>query len=94
MHFRGGKIIPRRVLCPWRARHLLASTLPAVARATAACFVRCEWMVGRDVGLLGVSSSHWCIRSSTGRDNHANAKWRSLRTPLALRPVAGNQAPS
>ena len=22
--------------------------LPAVARATAACFVRCEWMVGTD----------------------------------------------
>ena len=34
MHFTGGEIIPRRVLCPWRA-HLLASTLPAVARATA-----------------------------------------------------------
>ena len=27
MHFTGGEIIPRRVLCPWRAR-LLASTLP------------------------------------------------------------------
>ena len=46
LHFMGGVIIPPRVLCPWRA-HLLASTLPAVARATAACFVRCEWMVGR-----------------------------------------------
>eukprot|EP00964_Phaeocystis_antarctica_P004477 scaffold2420_cov85-Phaeocystis_antarctica.AAC.1 len=44
MHFTGGEIIPRWVLCPWRA-HLLASTLPAVARATAACFVRCAWMV-------------------------------------------------
>eukprot|EP00964_Phaeocystis_antarctica_P021581 scaffold11994_cov85-Phaeocystis_antarctica.AAC.1 len=42
MHFTGGEIIPRRVLCPWRA-HLLASTLPAVARATAACFVRCAY---------------------------------------------------
>ena len=51
MHFTGGEIIPRRVLCPWRA-HLLASTLPAVARATAACFVRCEWMIGRGVGFL------------------------------------------
>ena len=49
LHFTGGEIIPRRVLCPWRAR-LLARTLPAVARATAACFVRCEWVVGR--GLL------------------------------------------
>ena len=29
MHFIGGVIIPRQVLCPWRA-HLLASTLPAV----------------------------------------------------------------
>ena len=31
LHFMNGEIIPRRVLCPWRA-HLLASTLPAVAR--------------------------------------------------------------
>ena len=45
LHFIGGEIIPRRVLCPWRA-HLLASTLPAVARATAACSMRCAWMVG------------------------------------------------
>ena len=51
MHFTGGEIIPRRVLCPWRA-HLLASTLPAVARATAACFVRGEWVVGRGLGVL------------------------------------------
>ena len=64
LHFTGGEIIPSRVLCPWRA-HLLASTLPAVARATAACFVRCEWMVGRGVGLLVVPSSHWCVRCSS-----------------------------
>ena len=51
LHFTGGEIIPRRVLCPWRA-HLLASTLPAVARVTAACFVRCAWVVGRGLGLL------------------------------------------
>eukprot|EP00964_Phaeocystis_antarctica_P033784 scaffold19167_cov61-Phaeocystis_antarctica.AAC.1 len=44
LHFMCGEIIPRWVLCPRRA-HLLASTLPAVARATAACFVRCEWVV-------------------------------------------------
>ena len=60
MHFMGGVIIPRQVLCPWRA-HLLASTLPAVARATAACFVRREWVVGRGVGLLRGSSSGWCV---------------------------------
>ena len=29
LHSMCGEIIPRRVLCPWRA-HLLASTLPAV----------------------------------------------------------------
>ena len=65
MHFMGGVIIPRQALWPWRA-HLLASTLPAVARATAACFVWCEWVVGRGVGLLRGPSSGWCVRSSTG----------------------------
>ena len=36
-----GEYSPRRVLCPWRV-HPPASTLPAVARATAGRFVRCE----------------------------------------------------
>jgi len=45
-----GEDSPRRVLCPWRA-HPPASTLPAVARATAGRFVRCEWLVGRGVGV-------------------------------------------
>ena len=63
MHFMGGVIIPRQVLCPWRA-HLLASTLPAVARATAACFVRCGWVVGRGVGPLRGPSRGWCVRGS------------------------------
>ena len=35
-----GEDSPRRVVCPWRA-HPAASTLPAVARATAGRFVRC-----------------------------------------------------
>ena len=61
MHFTGGEIIPPWVLCPWRA-HLLASTLPAVARATAACSMRCAWMVGRGLGLLRGTSSGWCVR--------------------------------
>ena len=43
-----GEDSPRRVLCPWRV-HPAASTLPAVARATAGRFVRCEWLVGRVV---------------------------------------------
>jgi hypothetical protein len=43
LHFMGGEDSPRRVLCPWLAHRLpLASTLPAVARATAVCFLRCE----------------------------------------------------
>ena len=46
LHFMGGEDSPRRVLCPWRA-HRLASTLPAVARATAVCFLRCECLRGR-----------------------------------------------
>ena len=49
-HFVEGEDSPRRVLCPWRV-HPLASTLPAVARATAGHFVRCEWLVGRGVGV-------------------------------------------
>ena len=65
LHFTGGEIIPRRVLCPWRA-HLLASTLPAVARATAACFVKGEWVVGRGLGILRGPSSGWCV-SPDGR---------------------------
>ena len=64
LHFMGGEDSPRRVLCPWRA-HPLASALPAVARATAACSVRCECMIGRGVGLLRGSSSGWCVRCSS-----------------------------
>ena len=40
-HILGDEDSRRRMLCPWRA-HPLASTLPAVARATAGRFVRCE----------------------------------------------------
>ena len=43
-HFVGDEDSARRVLCPWRV-HPPASTLPAVARATAGRFVRCEWLV-------------------------------------------------
>ena len=71
LHFMCGEIIPRRVLCPWRA-HLLASTLPAVARATAACFVRGEWVVGRGLGLLRGPSSGWCVRCSPGSESLEN----------------------
>ena len=85
MHFTGGEIIPRRVLCPWRA-HLLASTLPAVARATAACFVRCEWMVGRGVGLLRGTRSGWCVRCSPGRESLENGGPADSRRQWLGRP--------
>ena len=55
-----GEDSPRRVLCPWRV-HPPASTLPAVARATAGRFVRCEWLVGRGVGVLRGSASGFCV---------------------------------
>ena len=64
-HFVEGEDSPRRVLCPWRV-HPPASTLPAVARATAGRFVRCEWLVGRDVGVLGCSARGFCV----GRSPH------------------------
>ena len=58
-----GEDSPRRVLCPWRV-HPPASTLPAVARATAGRFVRCEWLVGRDIGVLGCSARGFCVSCS------------------------------
>ena len=63
-----GEDSPRRVLCPWRA-HPLASTLPAVARATAGRLVRCEWLVGRGVGALRGSASGFSVRCSPVRDS-------------------------
>ena len=58
-----GEDSPRRVLCPWRV-HPLASTLPAVARATAGRFVRCEWLAGRVVRVLRCSASGFCVSCS------------------------------
>ena len=75
LHFMGSEDSPRRVLCPQRA-HLLASTLPAVARATAACSVRCECMIGRGIGLLrGSSSILLTIRSENGAAAPIGASW-------------------
>ena len=58
-----GEDSPRRVLCPWRV-HPPASTLPAVARATAGRFVRCEYLIGRGVCVLMGSSSSLCVSCS------------------------------
>ena len=85
MHFTGGEIIPSRVLCPWRAR-LLASTLPAVARATAACFVRCEWMIGRGLGLLRGSSSGWCVRCQGSFPKYSIGPGPAQKGTLAITP--------
>jgi len=63
-YFMGGEDSPRRVLCPWRA-HRLASTLPAVAQATAVCFLRCECLRGREVGRPRDPSHRWGARCSS-----------------------------
>ena len=56
-----GEDSPRRVLCPWRV-HPTASTLPAVALATAGRFVRCEYLIGRCVGVPRGPASDFCRR--------------------------------
>ena len=52
------------VSSPWRA-HRLASTLPAVARATAVCFLRCECLRGRGVSRPRDPSRRWGARFSS-----------------------------
>ena len=59
-HLIDGEDSRRRVLCPWRA-HPLASTLPAVARATAGLFVRCEYLIGRGPGVPRGLASGFCV---------------------------------
>ena len=63
IHFVEGEDSRRRVLCPWR-EHPLASTFPAVARATAGRFMRCEWLVGRGVGASRGSALGFCVSCS------------------------------
>ena len=58
-----GEDSPRRVLCPWRV-HPPASTLPAVARATAGRFVRCEYLIGRGVCVPKSPASGFCVSCS------------------------------
>ena len=68
----------------WRA-HPLASTLPAVARATAGSLVRCEWLVGLIVCVLSGSTSGFCIRCSPVRDRSALIS--------EVQPTLGRQCP-
>ena len=58
-----GEDSPRRVLCPWRV-HPAASSLPAVARATAGRFVRCEYLIGRGVVAPRGLASGFCVSCS------------------------------
>ena len=87
IHIVGGEDSRRRMLCPWRA-HPLASTLPAVARATAGRFMRCEWLVGRVACVLRGSASDFCVSCSPLHESLENGgpadsrrQWlRPLRT--------------
>ena len=84
-HLIDGEDSRRRVLCPWRA-HPLASTLPAVARATAGRFMRCEWLVGRVACVLRGSSSGLCVGRSPRRVSLEIGGPRASRRPW-LRPL-------
>ena len=79
-HLIDGEDSRRRVLCPWRA-HPLASTLPAVARATAGRFMRCEWLVGRGACVLRGSSSGLCVGRSPRRVSLEIGGPRTSRRP-------------
>ena len=89
----GGEDSRRRMLCPWRA-HPLASTLPAVARATAGRLVRCEWLVGLAVCVLMGSASGFCVRCSPVRDSLEIGGPADSRAPVAETPNDGRPAVS
>ena len=73
-----------------RRAHRLASTLPAVARATVVCFLRCECLRGRDVGRPRDPSRRWGARCSSGRVNLENgASVRAPLRPLLVTPKNG-----
>ena len=88
-----GEDSPRRVLCPWRV-HPLASTFPAVARATAGRLVRCEWLVGLAVCVLMGSASVFCVRCSPVRDSLEIGGPADSREPVAETPNDGRPAVS
>ena len=94
-HLIDGEDSRRRVLCPWRA-HPLASTLPAVARATAGRFMRCEWLVGRVACVLRGSSSGLCVGRSPRRVSleigGPRGRASRLSAPVAETPNDGPSA--
>ena len=86
-----GEDSPRRVLCSWRV-HPPASTLPAVARATAGRFVRCEYLIGRDVGVpRGPASGFW-VGCSPVRDSLESGGPAALGRQW-LRPLTTDRQP-
>ena len=91
-HFVEGEDSRRRVLCPWRA-HPLASTLPAVARATAGRFMRCEWLVGRVACVLRGSSSGLCVGRSPRRVSLEIGGPRASARRVAVRPLTTDGQP-
>ena len=86
-----GEDSPRRVLCPWRV-HPPASTLPAVARATAGRFVRCEWLVGRGVDVPRGLASDFCVSCSPVRDSRESGGPADSRRQW-LRPLTTDGQP-
>ena len=86
-----GEDSPRRVLCPWRV-HPAASTLPAVARATAGRFVRCEWLVGRVACVLRGSASDCCVSCSPVHESLENGGPADSRRQW-LRPLTTDGQP-
>ena len=86
-----GEDSPRRVLCPWRV-HPPASTFPAVARATAGRFVRCEWLVGRGVCVPRGSASSFCVSCSPVRGSLESGGPADSRAPV-LRPLTTDGQP-
>ena len=86
-----GEDSPRRVLCPWRV-HPPASTLPAVARATAGRFVRCEYLIGRGVGVPRSLASGFWVGCSPVRDSLESGGPAALGRQW-LRPLTTDRQP-
>ena len=68
--------------------------MPAVARATAARLVRCEWLVGLAVCVLMGSASGFCVRCSPVRDSLEIGGPADSRAPVAETPNDGRPAVS
>ena len=90
-HLIGGEDSRRRLLCPWRA-HPLASTLPAVARATAGRFMRCEYLIGRVVDVQKSPASGFWVGCSPVRESLESGGPAALGRQW-LRPLTTDRQP-